>query len=58
MVTYDFDGELAPYGFHFKYKNNPEHLVVQDNDGFEIDFSPADLSDALSIKEGKSIIER
>ena len=58
MVTYDFDGDLAPYGFHFKYKNNPEHLVVQDNNGFEIDFFPADLSDALSIKESKSITSR
>lgn len=58
MVTYDFDGDLAPYGFHFKYKNNPEHLVVQDNDGFETDFFPADLNDTLSIKEGKSIIDR
>lgn len=58
MVTYDFDGDLAPYGFHFKYKNNPEHLVVQDNDGFELDFSPTGLSDALAIRDGKTITER
>ena len=58
MVTYDFDGDLAPYGFHFKYKNNPEHLVVQDNDGFELDFSPTGLSDALALRDGKTITER
>lgn len=58
MVTYDFDGELAEYGFHFKYKNNPEHLIVQDNDGFELDFYPTGLNDALAIRNGKTITER
>lgn len=58
MVTYDFDGDLAPYGFHFKYKNNPEHLVVQDNDGFEADYSPTSLKDALAVRDGKEIKER
>ena len=58
MVTYDFDGDLAPYGFHFKYKNNPEHLVVQDNNGLELDFSPTGLSDALAIRDGKTITKR
>lgn len=55
MVTYNFDGDSVPYGFHFKYKNNPEHLVVQDNDGFELDFSPTDLSKALALRDGKNI---
>lgn len=55
MVTYNFDGDPVPYGFHFKYKNNPEHLVVQDNDGFELDFSPTDLSKALALRDGKNI---
>ena len=60
----DFDddpvsyGELAEYGFHFKYKNNPEHLVVQDNNGLELDFSPTGLSDALAIRDGKTITKR
>lgn len=58
MATYDFDGDLASYGFHSKYKNNPEHLVVQGNDGFEQDFSPTDLGDALAIRDGKTIAER
>lgn len=58
MVTYDFDGDIAPYGFHFKYKNNPEHLIVLDNDGFEIDFYPASISDALAIRDEKTITNR
>ena len=57
MVTYDFDGDLAKYGLHFKYKNNPEHLIVQDNDGFESDYSPTDLKGALSIRDSKNIKE-
>lgn len=57
MVTYDFDGDIAQYGLHFKYKNNPEHLIVQDNDGFESDYSPTDLKGALSIRNSKSIKE-
>lgn len=57
MVTYDFDGDIAQYGLHFKYKDNPEHLIVQDDDGFESDYSPTDLKEALSIRDGKSIKE-
>ena len=56
-VTYDFDGDLAQYGFHFMYKNNPEHLIVQDNDGFESDYAPTDLKGALSIRDSKNIRE-
>ena len=57
-MTYDFDGDLAEYGLHFKYKNNPENLIVQDNDGFEQDFSPANFKYAMTIKDGKTVKER
>lgn len=57
MVSYDIDGDIAQYGLHFKYKNNPEHLIVQDNDGFESDYSPTDLKGALSIRDSKNIKE-
>ena len=40
---------------HFKDKNQPEQLVHVDCDGFETDFYPTDLLDALEIKEKKTI---
>lgn len=55
MITYHDGGDSWSYGLHFKYKNNPEHLIMQDNDGFEYDYYTTDLKDALTVKEGKTI---
>ena len=55
IITYHDGGDAWSYGLHFKYKNNPEHLVVQDNDGFEDDYSPTNLKDALAIKKTKEV---
>lgn len=42
---------------NFKYVNNPEHLILQDEDGYDWDFYPTDLSDARRIMSRKTIIE-
>ena len=56
IITYHTDDATWSYGLHFKYKGSPEHLIVEDNDGFELDYYPTDLDAALKIKEQKNII--
>lgn len=49
IATY-YDGETKwSYGFHFKWKNQPDHLVLQDQDGFEYDYYATSLESALKI---------
>lgn len=57
MITYHDGSVVWSYGLHFKWKNQPDHLVVQDNYGFEDDYYPTDLDDALSILRSKRIID-
>lgn len=57
IITYHDGGDVWSYGLHFKFKNIPDHLILQDNDGFEYDFYPTNLSDAISIKNQKTIID-
>lgn len=55
IITYHDDNATWSYGLHFKYVDNPEHLVLQDNDGFTIDFYPTNLSKALAVRGNKTI---
>ena len=48
-----FDGEY--FRFHFKYVDFPECLVVEDNNHFESEYSPTDLSDAQTRLASKTI---
>ena len=57
IITYHDGGDSWSYGLHFKWKNQPDHLIVEDEDGFEWDFSTTSLSDALSIKRSKTICD-
>ena len=57
IVTYHDGGDTWSYGFSFKWKNQPNHLIVQDNDYFEHDFYATDLDDALKLLEKKTIYE-
>ena len=57
IITYNEDGYKWSYGLHFKWKNQPDHLIVQDEDGYEYDFYTTDLSKALKLKESKKIID-
>lgn len=55
IITFNDGNDKWSYGLHFKYKNHPETLIVQDNDGFEIEYEPTDLETALKYKSTKNI---
>ena len=42
---------------HFKYKNQPDHLVLEDSNGFEYDYYTTDHADALAIRDSMEIID-
>ena len=42
---------------HFKYKNTPDTLILQDDDGFETTFYETDLSEAVKIYKTKTIYD-
>ena len=51
---HDGDDQWSWY-LHFKYKNYPEILVVNDHIGFATEFTPTDLDNALSVRNTKTI---
>lgn len=58
IITYHVEGEENfSYGLHFKYKNMPSTLIVQDAHGFEYEFMTTDLEDALAIMDSKRITD-
>ena len=57
-VTWHDGGNQWSWSLHFKYENHPETLVVTDQNGFDIEFTTTDLSDALEIRDTKKITER
>lgn len=56
-ITYHDSGIEWSYGFHFSNVNEPETLIMQDQDGFENEYSATDLTDALNIRDGKTITD-
>lgn len=57
IITYHDGSDTWSYGLHFKWKNQPDHLVLEDNDHFEYDFYTTNLNDALAIRNGRKIID-
>lgn len=57
LITYHDGGDQWSYGLHFKWKNQPDILIVQDEDGFEWEFSTTDLNNALRIRDKKQMID-
>lgn len=55
IITYHDGEDEWSYGLHFKWKNQPDHLIVQDEDGFEWDYYTTDLEDALDLRDSKKI---
>lgn len=47
-------GEVYFEGLHFKWKNQPDHLILEDNDHFEYDFYTTNLSSTLAIKNSRT----
>ena len=54
-ITWHDGNDKWSYGLHFKYKRQPDHLIVQDNDGFDLDFYSTNLNAALKVRETKTI---
>ena len=55
IITYHFEDGTLTYGLHFKWKNVPDTLIVQDQDGFELEYKPTDLQKALEIRAKRTI---
>ena len=55
IVTYHDGSNVWSNGLHFKYKNQPTHMILEDSNHFEYDFYATDLTDALEIRDSKSI---
>lgn len=54
-ITWHDGNDQWSYGLHFKYRRQPDHLIVQDNDGFDLDFYSTNLNAALKVRETKKI---
>ena len=54
-ATWHDGGDQWSWYLHFKYKNHPETLVVNDHIGFVIEFTTTDLGNALSVRNTKTI---
>lgn len=57
IITYHDGSDKWQYGLHFKWARQPDHLVLQDNDGFEYDFYSTDLDNALKIRGTMRMID-
>lgn len=57
IITYHDGNDVWSYGLHFKYKGFPDHLIVQEESGFEWDYYPTNLDKALEIRDTKEIID-
>lgn len=55
VITYHDGNTVWSEGLHFKWKNQPDHLIMQDHNGFEFDFYTTDLEEALKLKNKKNI---
>ena len=52
------DGEDSlSYGLHFAYKNHPNHLILQDEYGYEMDLYTTNLEKALELRDTKTVID-
>ncbi|MBR4471143.1 MAG: DUF4428 domain-containing protein [Erysipelotrichaceae bacterium] len=57
IITFrENETETWNWGLHFKWVNQPDHLVLEDDDHFEYDFYTTDLNRALNLRDKKKII--
>ena len=57
IITYHDGEDVWSNGLHFKWQNQPDHLVMEDHNHFEFDFYTTDLDDALALRDQKTIID-
>lgn len=55
IITYHDGDSSWSEGLHFKWKRQPDHLIMQDHKGFEFDFYTTNLKDALALRDSKQI---
>lgn len=55
IITYHDGGYVWSYGLHFKYKNQPVTLIMEDDDGVEYKFSDTNLKKALELRAKKTV---
>ncbi len=55
VVTYNDGNTFWQEGLHFKYKRQPDHLIMEDSDHYEFDFYSTNLNAALKIRDTKTI---
>lgn len=56
-ITYHDGNSTWSYRLFFKWQNQPDHLVMQDNNGFTYDYYSTNLSSALSLKNARTIYD-
>ena len=56
QITYHDGDQNWSNWLHFKWKNQPDNLILLDDDFFEYTFYETSLSDALKIKNSKTIV--
>lgn len=54
IYTINDGGKIYYEGLHFKWKNQPDHLILEDSDHFEYDFYSTNLSSTLAIKNSRT----
>lgn len=55
IITYHDGEDEWSNGLHFNWKDQPDHLILEDNFHNEYDFYPTDLDDALKLRTTKTI---
>lgn len=56
-ATWNDGNDQWTWSFHFKYVNSPTTLVIVTHNGMEIEYSTTNLSNALRIRDTKTIKE-
>lgn len=56
-ITYHDGDDTWPNWLHFRWKNQPDHLILVDNDDFEYDYYTTNLEEAIKIRDTKEIID-
>ena len=56
LITYHDGNDKWSYGIRFAWKRQPGHVILQEETGFETNFYPTDLDDALILRDKKEII--
>lgn len=57
IITYHDGTDVFSEGLHFKWKNQPDRLIVQLSRGDEYEFRPTNLVSALKIRDSKRTID-